>query len=260
MSGFASSLYEGRVTHTRLRPFRHHFEYRLYYALFDIDEMPQLDGRLRLFSNERRNLVSFRARDHGPGDGSPLRPWVEGVLADAGVDLAGGPIRLLAFPRVVGYVFNPISVWYCYRHTGELAAVMHEVRNTFGDKHVYVVPLTGMSLEHTFAKQLHVSPFMDMESTYRFSINRPGKYLTVAIEQEDGDGPLLRAGLSATRLELSDRNLLRLFLTHPLVTLKAISAIHWQALLLWKKGAAYRKRPEPRVPNVTVVVGQGVAP
>ena len=248
-----SALYRGRVGHARLRPKAHQFEYRVFYGLFDIDGLPQLDRRLRLFSFERFNLFSLRSSDHGPDDGTSLRRWVERLLSDAGIDLGGGRIELLAFPRVLGYVFNPISVWYCYGPDGGLQAVMHEVRNTFGDKHTYVVPVDSAGLHHEFAKEMHVSPFMNMDFTYRFAVTLPRNHISVGITQQDTDGPLLRVSLRATRLEFTDRNLITLFVTDPLVTLKAIVVIHWEALRLWCKGLRYVPRPDPSPRNVSVV-------
>jgi len=154
---------------------------------------------------------------------------------------------------VLGYVFNPISVWYCYDNEDRLVAVIHEVRNTFGDKHSYVVPVDGRGLTHEFEKELHVSPFNDMNSTYAFSMSLPGKHLALGIDQRDDDGTVLRARLALTRIPLDDRNLLRLFWTHPLLTLKVVGGIHWEALRLWVKGAKYGPHPEPPEHNVTVV-------
>jgi DUF1365 family protein len=248
-----SALYRGRVTHARLRPVAHRFGYRVFYGLFDIDELPALSRMLRLFSFERFNVFSLRSSDHGPDDGTPLRGWAERQLRNAGIELDGGRIELLAFPRVLGYVFNPISVWYCYGPGGELRAVMHEVRNTFGDKHTYVVPVDGVKLRHEFAKELHVSPFMDMQSIYRFAGTLPGERVSVSIDQRDSGGPLFRACLRASRREFNDRNLLGLFFTHPLVTLKAMTAIHWEALRLWRKRVPFHRRPQPKSRNVSIV-------
>lgn len=248
-----SSLYRGTVTHTRLRPFRHSFRYRVYYTLLDIDELPTLDHDLRLFSLGRFNLASFHPSDHGVRSAAEVRPWVEGILADAGVHLDGGSIKLLAFPRILGYVFNPLSVWYCYDADSELRAILYEVRNTFGDRHVYAVPISdGRDLKHSFAKRLHVSPFNDMDQTYRFTITDPGAYLSIGIEQRDADGTMFRAGMRFARLPLTDWNLLRMFVMHPLVTGKVIAGIHWQALRLWLRGARYHRRPEPTAPTVTI--------
>jgi DUF1365 family protein len=242
-----SAVYRGRVSHTRLRPFRHHFAYRVYYLYVDLDELDDLDRSVRGFSHGRFGLLSLADRDHG--DGSGLRAWADGVLAQAGV--SAERVALLAFPRVLGYVFDPISIWYAWQGE-DLVAVIHEVHNTFGDRHAYVVRLDE-GLRHGFDKELHVSPFMDMESRYEFAITVPGDRLTAGIRQHDGGGELFRASLRLARRPFATRTLLAMFFSHPLVTLKAVGAIHWQALRLWRKGATFHRRPEPRVPNVTVV-------
>ena len=229
----------------------HRFTYRVFYGLFDVDEIGTLNTSLRMFGNRRP--VGFDARTHGPEDGTSLRVWVEDVLAEAGVDLDGGRIMLMAFPKIFGYVFNPISVWYCFDREEQLVAVLHEVRNTFGDKHVYVVPLDPVDLSHEFAKELHVSPFMAVTGDYEFSMTVPGKRLSIGISHRDGDGELFRAGLVGTRTELNDRSLIRALITHPLMTVKVIGAIHWQALLLWRKGAKFHRRPDPPAAPHTVV-------
>ena len=247
-----SSLYRGRVRHTRLRPFNHSFEYRVYYLMVDIDDLVGLDDRLRLFSIGRPTLFSLDTRLHGPGDGSPLRPWAERVLADAGIDLDGGRILLLTLPRILGYVFNPISVWYCYGAGDTLEAMIYEVRNTFGDRHIYVTRFEDGRTQQA-SKALHVSPFNDMNQSYRFVPLDPGERLTLSIEQSDGQGIMFRAGMRLTRLELTDLNLMRLFITHPLLTLKVIGAIHWEALRIWLKGGTYHARPSPPSNTITVI-------
>ena len=248
-----SALYRGRVRHTRLEPFGHRFEYRVFYGLFDIDELDDLDHSLRLFSVDRWNLLGFHRRDHGPADGSPLRPWAEALAARAGVDLDGGPILLLAYPRVLGYVFDPISVWYCHGPEGDLRAVIHEVRNTFGHRHAYVARVDGDTLRHSADKRLHVSPFNDMDQVYRFALTPPGERLALSIDQQRGNGTMFRAGLRLTRIPMTDGNLLRLFVTHPLLTLKVVGGIHWQALRLWLKGGRYHRVPAPPPDPVTVM-------
>lgn len=248
-----SSLYVGKVRHVRFQPFHHDFEYRVYYGMFDIDELERLDRRLRLFSLRRFNLFGFDEQKHG-ADERGLRHMVDALLADHGIDLEGGKVTLLAFPKVLGYVFDPISVWYCHGPEGELRAVIHEVRNTFGDKHLYVVPVDGADdLKHGFDKKLHVSPFNPMGQRYEFSMTEPGERLSVSISLFDERGLMFRAGLRLTRQPLTDRTLLRAFFKHPLVTLKAISAIHWQAVKLWRKGARYHQRPEPAERQVSLV-------
>lgn len=248
-----SRLYAGSVSHTRLRPFHHQFAYRVYYAMFDIDELPDLDGRLRWFGHNRRRLFGFYDRDHGPRDGTDLRTWIDETVAAAGITTPPARIELLCYPRVIGYVFNPLSIWYCYDGNDRLVAVVHEVKNTFGDQHAYVVPVDTGDLQHEFAKELHVSPFMDMHSTYRFSINIPGDHLAVGIRQFDEGGELFRAGMRGAMVPMTDRSLVKLFFTHPLVTLKTIGAIHLQALRLWRKGARFHRRPAAPVEDVSVV-------
>src|SRR4051812_13510002 len=137
----AASLYIGKVMHARLRPFGHRFSYRVYSLLLDIDRLAEASRMSPLFSVERFNLLGFSARDHGRRDGSPLRSHVESQLADAGVMIGGGRILLLCYPRVLGFVFNPLSIYYCYDEAGELAALIYEVRNTFGGLHAYVAPV-----------------------------------------------------------------------------------------------------------------------
>ena len=141
MSGFRSSLYEGRVMHRRLRPFSHRFDYRVFSLYLDLEELGSLDRKLPFFGHNRFQLFSFHNKDHGGRDGQPLKPWIEGELTKAGIDLDGGKVMLHCFPRILGYVFNPLSTWFCYHSDGRLLAVLYEVRNTFGDKHGYLIPV-----------------------------------------------------------------------------------------------------------------------
>ena len=256
MSTPDSGVYVGTVSHSRLRPFRHSFEYRIFTMLIDIDELDTLDGSLRLFSHNRFNLFGLSDSDHGSRDGQGLRQWIDEQLTRAGIDLEGGKVMLLAFPRVLGYTFDPLTVWYCYDASGELRALLHEVKNTFGEQHGYLVPING-ELRHRFEKQFFVSPFMDMEASYEFAMNEPGDRLAVGITMHDTEGPILRASMRGRYHRLTDRRLLRLFFTHPLLTLKVMSAIHWQGLLLWRKGAPYRRRPAPPELPVEVVAPEG---
>ena len=175
----ASALYFGKVMHKRLRPFVHAFSYRVFSLYLDLDEAETLSRRLRLFSHNRWNLFSFQDRDHGPRNGSPLRPWIDRHLSAAGIDLEGGAVRLLCFPRVLGYVFNPLSIWFCHHVDGSLRAVLYEVRNTFGEKHGYLIPLapghkSGGAVIQDAAKAFYVSPFIAMEQRYDFRLAEPG--------------------------------------------------------------------------------------
>jgi uncharacterized protein len=255
----ASGIYVGTVTHRRLRPKRHRFRYQVFFLLLDVDEIPALCARLRLLSHRRFNLFSFDERDHADGSDTSLRDWVEGHLTRAGIDTGGGPIRLLAMPRVLGYGFNPLSVWFCYHRDGGLAALMHEVHNTFGERHTYLIPVVSddepENIRQTCTKTFHVSPFMAMNMRYDFRVHAPDERLSLAIRGSDGDGPLIIAVLAARRRELSDVALLRVFCGTPLLTLKVIGGIHWEAARLWIKGL--RLHPRPATPDRAVsIVGQ----
>lgn len=253
-----SALYTGRVMHKRLLPFGHRFIYRVFSLWLDLDEIPYLGHRLKLFSHNRFNLLSFHDRDHGPGTAAPLRPWLESALINSGIDTQGGAIRLLCFPRVLGYVFNPLSIYYCYHADGRLMAILHQVRNTFGEMHCYLIPVaadhrTGSPIRQQCAKQFYVSPFIGMRATYRFRLFEPTERLSIVIRQSVPEGQMLVASQTGRRKELTDGALLRAFLSHPLMTLKVMSAIHWQALWLWLKGAKFHRRPPPPSDPVTTV-------
>lgn len=255
----ASALYRGRVTHRRLRPRDHRLTYRVFWLLLDLEEIDDLARRLRLFSRNRFNLLSFHDRDHGDGSGAALRPAQEAWLARIGVELDGGPIRLLTMPRVLGYVFNPISVYYCHRRDGRLAALVYEVTSTFGRRHAYVAPVSADAGDGAFrqraAKALYVSPFMDMEMDYDFRGGAPGETLALDIDALDADGVLLRAALKAHRRPLTDGAILAACLAVPLLTLKVVAAIHWEALRLWLKGVRLTRQPAPAAVPVTLQAG-----
>lgn len=243
--------------HARLRPFRHRFVYRVFSAYIDLDELAALQKGLRVFSHNRWNIFSFYDSDFGPRDGRNLKTWIEERLAADGIDIRGGKVGLLCFPRLFGYAFNPLSIWFCHDAENRLVAVLYDVRNTFGQSHRYLIPVTsrretGHAIEQESAKQFYVSPFMDMDVTYRFRLSEPGARLAVRIDQEDADGCGFTATHTARRVALGDASLLRAFVTYPLLTLKVIGGIHWEALRLWRKGAWVRPRPAPPSRDITV--------
>ncbi len=251
MSGLKSGLYSGRVGHTRLRPRRHSLSYGVFMLLLDLDELPELDRRLRWFSLARFNLLGFQPRDHGDGSPTPLRAQVERHLGAAGVALDGGAIRLLCLPRVLGYVFNPLSLYFCHRPDGALAAILYEVSSTFGERHTYLIPVEGDAAEvrQSAAKRLHVSPFMDMALSYDFKVRPPADTVRVVIDTFDAQDLLLAASFAGRRRELTDRALLAACAAHPLLTLKVVAAIHWEALKIVLKGVRLRGgAPAPAEP------------
>ncbi|MGI8841018.1 MAG: DUF1365 domain-containing protein [Caulobacteraceae bacterium] len=257
MTDFASGLYAGMVTHQRFRPKAHRLRYAMFQMLFDLDEAPALSRRLRLFSHNRFNLFSFFDRDHGDGRAGPLRAWVEETLAGAGIALGGGAIRLLCMPRVLGHVFNPLSIFYCHRADGTLAAMLYEVNNTFGERHSYLIaapPGAEWPIRQACAKEFHVSPFIGMEMAYGFKVTMPSDTVATAVNVSDHAGaPVLAAAFSGRRRALTDGTLLRVFLAYPLLTLKVVAAIRFEALKLLLKGV--RPRPRPPAPARAVTVG-----
>jgi DUF1365 family protein len=251
-----SALYVGTVVHRRLRPRPHAFRYRAFWLLIDLDELPDLSSRLRLFSHNHGNLFSLRDTDHGDGSTTPLRRQLDRTLSAAGIELTGGTIQLLCMPRTLGYGFNPISVYFCRRADGAPAALVYQVHNTFGERHSYVIPVdTAERVQHqTCRKTFYVSPFMDMDMTYEFRVAGPADRVAIEISGGDAGGPIIDTCLAGARRDLTDGALLRVFLAMPAITLKVIAAIHWEALRLWLKGLRPRIRPAP--PNRLLTVAR----
>jgi DUF1365 family protein len=228
----------------------------MFQMLIDVDAAPRLARGSRLFSHNRFNLFSFHDADHGDGRSGPLRTWVDECLAKAGIDLAGGEVRLLAMPRVLGHVFNPLSLYFCRRADGELAAVIYEVNNTFGERHAYVIAAQeeGGCIRQSCAKRFHVSPFMDMAMTYEFNLTAPGEKIAVAVHARNDSGQMVIAALfNGRRREFTDAALAAAFFAHPLLTLKVVSAIHFEAARLLLKGLRMRRRPPPPAEPVTLI-------
>lgn len=230
-----SALYAGIVMHARLRPKRHRLRYRVFSLLLDLDEMDELDRSLRLFGHNRAALFSFHDKDHGAGDGA-LRQWVSTQLDAAGIALGVPRIEMLCYPRILGYVFNPLTVYFC--HDGaDLRAILYEVHNTFGERRTYVIPVKGAgTVAQSCAKEMYVSPFVPMQCDYRFTIDPPADKVLVRIDETDEAGLFLTASFAGERRALDDGALLRALLAYPLMTLKVTAAIHWEALKLWAKG------------------------
>jgi len=250
-----SALYAGAVVHVRLRPVRHRLRYRMLNMLLDLEELPALDRRLMLFGHNKRALFSFHDADHGDGSATPLRQQVEAVLRNAGIDPAGGRIRVLCMPRVLGMVFNPISVFFCHGADGAPQAMLYEVNNTFGQRHSYLIPVDGPvkgALRQRCDKRFYVSPFMDMALSYVFRVTMPAESISLAIDVHDEAGPLLFAAFTGRRQSLTDARLFATFLAHPLLAGRVLGGIHWEALKLWWKGMRLRPRPAPPAASVSI--------
>lgn len=232
----APSLCLGHVMHRRLRPAGHAFVYPVFYVRLPLRRLES--AACGVFSVDRFNLLSFHTRDHGPRDGRPLLPWIEAQLKAHGLP-ADGEIVLQTFPRVLGFVFNPVSFWYCHDRDGRTVAVLAEVNNTFGGTHSYLLHDHGRPLvdgeELRADKCLHVSPFNLVEGGYRFRFERDGTVERARIDYDDAQGPLLLTALSGRPQSWSGRALLKAFARMPLLTLGIVARIHWQALRLWLK-------------------------
>lgn len=237
-------LYTGRTVHERKAPL-HRFSYRIALMLIDLDRLDEAGSLSRLFSVERFNLFSLREKDHGPRDGSPLSVWAHARFAEAGIETAGARITLLCSPRVMGFVFNPISIYFAQK--GErLLGVIYQVHNTFGDAHAYVVPAGNGPRQHQSAdKVFYVSPFFDVAGRYDFVLHQPGERFKLIIRKVREDGADFLATMALKRSAMTSGSLARLFASQPFSTLKTVAAIHFEALRLWMKGARYRSRPEP---------------
>src|SRR6202165_3286891 len=238
----AAALYFGEVMHARLKPIGHRFSYRVMSLLIDLDRLDVADRQSPLFAVNRAALYSFNEADHGARDGSSLRLYAQRRAAECGIDLTGGRVLLLCYPRLFGFTFNPLSVYFCYPAGRELALMIYEVRNTFGDVHAYVLPVkpgetSDAGVRQTQEKLFYVSPFIEMAMLYHFRVSPPGEHVRLRILETTGEGPLLAATFNARRRKLTTAALLRSFFSLPLVTLKIVAAIHWEALRLWLKGA-----------------------
>jgi uncharacterized protein len=241
IEGDAAALYVGDVMHARLKPVGHRFSYRVMSLLIDLDRLEVADRQTPLFGVNRRALYSFHEADHGDRDGASLRLYAERCAAEHGIDLTGGRVLLLCYPRLFGYTFNPLSVYFCYTPDGEPALLIYEVRNTFGDIHAYVLPvkrgdISPAGIRQTQDKRFYVSPFIEMAMRYHFRVTLPQDRVKLRILETDSEGPLLSASFNGHRRILTTQELLRSFFSLPMVTLKIMAAIHWEALRLWLKG------------------------
>jgi DUF1365 family protein len=232
-----SRLYTGWTAHERVRPAHNAFRYPVYYLALDLGELLELDASLTRFSYNTSGPISFWDADHGPRDGSALRPWIDALLARAGVDLTDGHVTLLTFPRVLGARFYPVSFWYCYAADDTPLAVLAEVHNTFGDRHNYLLHNNGQRFDWTSrltqTKAFYVSPFVQREDVvHEFEFTEPGDTLRVSIRDLVSGPLMLTAAISLTAQDLTDASLLREVLRHGPISVVALLRIHWQAFKL----------------------------
>ena len=245
-----SALYVGRVRHQRLRPTRHRLGYRVFSLLLDVDELPTLSKRLRFFSLNRFNLFSLHERDYGAGDGQTLRAYVDGLLLAADLQ-AGGSVLLLSMPHILGYAFNPLSVYFCHRPEGGLQAVIYEVHNTFGERHSYLVEVAAgerdaPAITQRCEKTFYVSPFVGMDGEYTVRVRDKPSGLSIAINERQAGAPLLATSLVLERRRLTNRLVLRMLVRYPFMTQRTTALIHWHALRLWRRGLPFRRHGDTK--------------
>jgi len=240
MDGLAS-FYIGRVAHVRHSPFRHVLDYPIWMLATDIDRLDELAAQSKLFRHNKFGLFALHDRDHGNRDGSPLRPYVESALAAHGMAEFGTKIIFMTIPRLLGFAFSPISFFFCYDRFGRMGAVLHQVKSTFGDQIGYLMPVQGGPSVHT--KQMHVSPFFDMQGGYRFALTEPQQKFAITILYGTETQPRLTAAMTLDEKPWGRASLWDVLVKYPLIPLNVVVAIHWHALKLWLKGAKFHPVP-----------------
>ena len=248
-----SSIYNGTVIHKRFKPKKHFFKYSVFSLFIDLSELNQLDNSIKFFSFNKFNLISFFDKDHGDRDGSSLIEWVKKNLKENNISSENIKIKLLCYPRIFGYVFNPLSVFFIYNSKNKLISILYEVKNTFGEQHTYIFKVEDdLNLfQHNCSKKFHVSPFIEMNCNYFFRILKPGEKISVIIDQYHTNEKILYASQDGKRVDFNSKELLKSYLKHPLMTFKIISAIHYEAFKLWTKGIKFISKKFKLKNNIT---------
>ena len=248
-----SSIYNGKVIHKRFKPKEHFFKYSVFSLLIDLSELNQLDKEIKFFSFNKFNLISFYEKDHGSRDGSSLVAWVKKNLEANNIHFKDVKIKLLCYPRIFGYVFNPLSVFFIYNSYEKLISILYEVKNTFGEQHTYIFKVDDdlKLFQHNCSKKFHVSPFIEMDCNYFFRILKPEDKMSVIIDQYQANEKILYASQDGKRVDFNSKELLKSYLKHPLMTFKIISAIHFEAFKLWTKGIKFIKKKLKIKNNIT---------
>ena len=247
-----SSIYNGTVIHKRFKPKVHFFKYKVFSLLIDLSELDVLDKKISFFSYNSFNLISFFDKDHGDRNGTSLVDWVKKNLKENKITYENIKIKLLCYPRIFGYVFNPLSVFFVYDNNDNLISILYEVKNTFGEQHTYIFKVENDNLlQHNCEKKFHVSPFIEMNCNYFFRILKPSEKISVIIDQYQSNEKILYASQDGKRTDFTSSELIKSYLKHPLMTFKIISAIHFEAFKLWAKGIKFIKKKFKIKNNVT---------
>ena len=231
-----SKIYIGKVIHKRFKPKEHYFKYNVFSLLIDLNELEEINKYIKFFSYNKFNIISFYDKDHGDRDGSSIKLWVKKNLRNIGIMTEDISIKLLCYPRIFGYVFNPLSTYFIYNKHSELISIFYEVKNTFGEQHTYIFKAQDeKTVQNKCKKKFYVSPFIEMDCEYHFKTLNPREQLSVVINQNDKDGKLLFASQDGISKDFNNKNLIFSYLNHPLMTFKIIGAIHYEAFKLWAK-------------------------
>ena len=248
-----SIIYNGKVIHKRFKPKEHYFKYNVFSLLIDLDELDLIQNKIKIFSYNKFNIISFFDIDHGPRDGTSLKKWILKNLRSIGIIENDVQIKLLCYPRIFGYVFNPLSVFFIYDQYSKLISILYEVKNTFGEQHTYIFKTDdNKTIKNNCTKKFHVSPFIEMECNYYFRVLQPSETISVVIDQSDKDGKLLYASQDGKAKEFNEKNLIISYISHPLMTFKIIAAIHYEALKLWLKGIKFVKKKLKIKNNISI--------
>ena len=247
-----SSIYNGTVIHKRFKPKVHFFKYKVFSLLIDLSDLNVLNKNIDFFSYNNFNLISFFDKDHGERDGSSLVEWVKKNLEENNINSESIRIKLLCYPRILGYVFNPLSVFFVYDKQENLISILYEVKNTFGEQHTYIFKVQNDNLlQHNCSKKFHVSPFIEMNCNYFFRLLKPSEKISVIIDQYQDNEKILYASQDGNRVNFTSIELIKSYLKHPLMTLKIILAIHFEAFKLWAKGIKFIKKKIKIKNNIT---------
>ena len=249
-----SAIYNGQVIHKRFKPKVHYFKYKVFSLLIDLSELEVLEEKINLFSYNKFNLISFYEKDHGDRDGSSLILWVKKNLEKNNIQTKDIKIKILCYPRIFGFVFNPLSVFYVYNLESQLISILYEVKNTFGEQHTYIFKVTKDTnlIQNNCSKKFHVSPFIEMNCKYFFRLLKPGNKISVIIDQYDNEDQILYASQDGVRSDFNTKNLIKSYLKHPVMTFKIILAIHFEAFKLWAKGIKFIKKKIKIKNNISI--------
>ena len=248
-----SCIYNGTVIHKRFKPKIHFFKYKVFSLLIDLSELDNLDKKVGFFSYNKFNLISFFDKDHGDRDGSSVINWVKKNLKENDVNCENIRIKLLCYTRILGYVYNPLSIFYVYDKNDKLISLLYEVKNTFGEQHTYIFKIKENNLlQHNCEKKFHVSPFIEMNCSYFFRTLKPADKISIIIDQYQLNEKILYASQDGKRTDFTTSELIKSYLKHPLMTFKVIAAIHFEAFKLWTKGIKFIQKKFKIKNNISI--------